>query len=199
MWLSPRFRLGARWMILPAAVYPDRTFGGMWGDAPAKKTHIDFVMPDACAPSHCERGAAAKVPLAAANEAHMQKERSYSEPGLIRDTDAFMPVAVELHGGLHASVVAELERWSRLGPAGASTLRSALLLRTWRFGLSVGLMHARVGQIEAALRKLDEQDRRARAGPDKQWKVKKVHAIGRQMSALVDCAGIIRAGPSRAW
>jgi hypothetical protein len=60
-------------------------------------------------------------------------------------------------------------------------------------------MHARVGQIEAALRKLDEQDRRARAGPDKQLKVKKVHAIGRQMSALVDCAGIIRAGPSRAW
>ena len=76
--------------------------------------------------------------------------------------------------------------------------RAALLLRTWRFGLAVGLMHGRVGQIEAALRKLDEQERRAGAGADKQLKAKKVHAIGREFSALVDCAGIIRAGPSRA-
>ena len=196
-WVRERGRDGEM-VLVEQAVYPDRTYGGMWGDAPAKKTHADFVVPDPCAPTYCERGAAATVPLYAAGEAHRQKERGYSEPGLISSTDAFMPVAVELHGGLHESVIEELGRWSRLGPDGASPFRAALLLRTWRFGLAVGLMHGRVGQIEAALRKLDEQERRAGAGADKQLKAKKVHAIGRELSALVDCAGIIRAGPSRA-
>ena len=75
----------------------------------------------------------------------------YKRPGLgLRSTDRIVPIAVDLFGGVHPSVVALLKGWAD-GRGGADTVHSARILRNWQVRLAVALAHARAQFIGDAL------------------------------------------------
>ena len=60
----------------------------------------------------------------------------------------------------------------------------------WRMGLSVALLHARVGHVQRALRKIEEKSMAAAAGRDAQVRRKVAQRVCSSRSALEYCAGL---------
>lgn len=156
--LEPRWVAGVR-QLEEATVYPDRYVTGIRSDPPAIRRVVDFFGPNVRAARYCERAAAATVPLTAANLGHRWKKAHYERAGLLAPGDLLMPVVVELHGGLHEDVKAQLEEWARAAGEGDEG-RAQRILQVWRMTMAMGAVRARVGKVLGAIGKLDERDRR---------------------------------------
>jgi hypothetical protein len=141
------------------SVYPDRYVTGIRSDPPAIRRVLDFFGPDVRAKRYCIDGRAATVPLTAANMGHREKKKHYERAGLLAPGDVLMPVVIELHGGLHEDVKAQLEEWARAAGDGDEG-QAQRILQVWRLTLAMGALRARVGRVLRAIGKLDERDRR---------------------------------------
>lgn len=129
-------------------VMPDRIITGVAGDGMPVRNILDFVCPN---PARRSTVAAGTTKLAAVVEEHKKKMDWYKRPGLgLRSTDRIVPIAVDLFGGVHPSVVALLKGWAD-GRGGADTVHSARILRNWQVRLAVALAHARAQFISDAL------------------------------------------------
>ena len=186
--------------VTTESVFPDLTWGGIAGDAPTSQWHGDTVVPDPACDSYNKR--AAKHALHAADVSHRRKKLAYEgTPGLIPAGHRFMPWAIELYGGTHASIPEQLRAWAqRLFGGGAP--QPALvdkLVRGWRTSLSVALLHARVGHVQKMLRKIEEETMQRAAGNDRQAKRKVALRVCRSRSALEYCAGFIRGVGGDGW
>jgi hypothetical protein len=141
------------------SVYPDRCVSGIRSDPPAMRRVVDHCGMDVRARRHCVHGKAATEPLAAAKTGHRDKQRHYGRDGLLAPGDLLMPVAFELHGGLHEEVKEQLVKWARAAGEGDED-KSQRILQVWRLGMAVGALRARVARVMGAIGKLDERDRR---------------------------------------
>ena len=182
------------------SVYPDRTTFGIDGDAPSLARHHDWTVPNPCAPTYCinRGGKAATEKLVAAKKALKGKRAIYEYPGLVPPTDAWLAWVVELHGGTDEHLVEQLKAWAKLA-GGDSAIKAAKVLYSWRLTLAIGLLHTRLVDYKSALEKLEERDRLAAAGTDKQKKMYSIREINRRASALDWHASTIRAGPRMRW
>ena len=102
---------------------------------------------------------ASLVPLYCANEAHKDKIAHYQP--LMPAGDVFVPIAVELYGGVHASVVDTLRSWAeRLAQGGAA--KPGVILGLLRQSFSLSLMRARVELYRHCIGHCIEPDAAAR-------------------------------------
>ena len=75
----------------------------------------------------------------------------------MRPGDVLLPVVCESWGGLHPSIKSQLSAWARVGGGFSEEnpdVASSDVLSIWRMRLSVALLHARIGYVDSALRKL---------------------------------------------
>ena len=142
------------------AVIPDRVVSGLPGTGPGSRELWDFTVVDASATSYAD--AASIEPLSAAAYKHGRKLMHYGRTGsdgraIMQPGDVCVPIAAELHGGLHRCAWKRLRDLAELavGTSGDSGKTLQKLLWTWRVHLSVGLLAGRVGEVEAGIHRLD--------------------------------------------
>ena len=137
-------------------IIPDRVAGGVLdGKIGASGRYIiDTAIPAPECKTYSD-GPAATTALSAANAYHALKLRTYQ--GVMRPGDVLLPVVCESWGGLHPSVQSQLSAWARYGGGFSEEdpdVASSDVLSIWRMRLSVALLHARIGYVDSALRKL---------------------------------------------
>ena len=129
-------------------VLPDRIISGVTGYAPATRLIVDFVLAN---PARGSTPDAGTTKLAAATEEHLKKLSHYRRPELgLRLSDRIVPVALDLGGGVHKSVVALLKDWAGRR-AGGDDEQAAFILRGWQVRLAVALAYARARFVNDAL------------------------------------------------
>lgn len=131
--------------LLSVGVKPDRLLTSMPGDAPSFTWALDFVVCDPTTTVNVH--GAATVPLRAAGAAHRSKVLHYA--GVLAENYKLLPVAVEVYGGLHKDVEAQLQQWTK-EQCGLNVRRAAAVMGIVRKQLSLALLHARVDEVTAA-------------------------------------------------
>ena len=132
--------------------YPDRIITGVEGDAPDVRWIVDHVVAN---PTRASTAEAGTTPLAAVNEEYAIKQATYgfASLGLRKGTDRILPFAVDLFGGVHPDVVAQLKAWSTLEAHGDKH-KAADILRSKRIQIGVALAYTRAEYIQDALDKI---------------------------------------------
>ena len=181
--------------LVPREVRPDRILSGMPGDPPALRRIVDFVVSDPSATTFLPR--AANTELHAAGVAHDGKLAYYDEPGLLGSLEEVMPVSIEVHGGVHASVREQLWQWA-LQAAGGEVQCAGQVMGVMQLEMSLGLMRARLWQLKHALEVLSkEESMRMEAVEGELGKMPRRRAVFdavERPSALAWSASFVRAG-----
>lgn len=140
-------------------VKADTTFRGLTGKSPAWEGHVDYNVCDPTVKTYVQRGSA-RQELKAAKISYRAKELLYSSPGLLTPNQEVYLVVAELYGGLHETSWKQLQVWAEeFAPQREGVGRKRVvqqLLAVWRSELSLGLLEARVGQVDAAVARLRE-------------------------------------------
>ena len=129
-------------------VLPDRIISGVTGYAPATRLILDFTLAN---PARSSTPDAGTTKLAAVSEEHQKKLAHYRRPALgLRLSDRIVPVALDLGGGVHKTVMALLKDWA-VRCAGGDDEQTAYILRGWQVRLAVALAYARARFVFDAL------------------------------------------------
>ena len=129
-------------------VLPDRIISDVTGYAPATRLVLDFTLAN---PARGSTPDAGTTKLAAVAEEHQKKLAHYRRPELgLRLPDRIVPVAMDLGGGVHKTVVALLKDWAGRC-AGGDDEQTAYILRGWQVRLAVALAYARARFVNDAL------------------------------------------------